>query len=169
MLLKKTLNGENTELLLDVPPYRVPFLRALVQKVWMRLLSFLMEAIPFVLAGVLLVNLFYYFKVIDAVGRLAFPVVVSVLGLPAESAGALVIGFLRKDVAVGMLIPLQLSFRQTVVASVVLAIYFPCVATFVVILKELGISSTVKAAGIMVVTVLMTGGALNLILRLAGC
>jgi ferrous iron transport protein B len=168
MVLKKTMNGESTELLLDVPPYRVPFLRALAQKVWMRTLSFLMEAVPFVLAGVLLVNLFYYFKVTDAVGRLAFPVVVSVLGLPAESAGALVIGFLRKDVAVGMLIPLQLSFRQTVVASLVLAIYFPCVATFAVILKELGILGTAKAAGIMVVTVLMTGGALNLILRLAG-
>ncbi len=168
MLLKKTLNGASSELLLDVPPYRVPFLRALVQKVGMRLLSFVIEAIPFVLAGVLLVNLFYYFKVVDAVGRLASPIVVSVLGLPPESVGALVIGFLRKDVAVGMLIPLRLSFRQTVVASVVLAIYFPCVATFVVILKELRILGTAKAAGIMVVTVLMTGGGLNLILSLAG-
>ena len=29
ILLKTTMKGETTELLLDVPPYRVPFLRAL--------------------------------------------------------------------------------------------------------------------------------------------
>jgi len=54
------------------------------------------------------------------------------------------------------------------VASVVLSIYFPCVATFAVILRELGILGTLKASAIMVATVLTVGGLLNLILRLAG-
>ena len=167
-ILRKTMKGESTELLLDVPPYRVPFLRGLAQKVGMRLASFMVEAVPFVLLGVLLVNLLYYLKVIDAIGRFTSPVIVSLLGLPPESAGALVVGFLRKDVAVGMLIPLHPSFRQTIVASVVLSIYFPCVATFAVILRELGILGTLKASAIMVATVLTVGGLLNLILRLAG-
>jgi ferrous iron transport protein B len=168
MILRRTMKGESMELLLDVPPYRVPFLRALAQKVWMRLASFVAEAVPFVLVGVLLINLLYYFKVIDAVGRVASPVIVSLLGLPPQSAGALAVGFLRKDVAVGMLIPLHLSFRQTIVASVVLAIYFPCVATFAVILRELGILGTSKATAIMGATVLTVGGSLNLVLRLMG-
>ena len=80
MILKRTMGGESMELLLDVPPYRVPFLRGLAQKVWMRLASFVAEAVPFVLIGVLLINLLYYFKVIDAVGRFASPVVVSLFG-----------------------------------------------------------------------------------------
>jgi ferrous iron transport protein B len=168
MILKRTMKGESTELLLDVPPYRVPFLRGLAQKVGMRLASFVAEAVPLVLVGVLLINLLYYFKVIDAVGRFASPVVVSLLGLPAESAGSLAVGFLRKDVAVGMLTPLHLSFRQTIVASVVLAIYFPCAATFAVIFRELGILGTSKATAIMVATVLTVGGSLNLVLRLMG-
>lgn len=168
MTLRRTIKGESMELLLDVPPYRVPFLRGLMQKVWMRLISFMVEAVPFVLVGVLLVNLLYYFKVVDAVGRFASPVIVKFLGLPPAAALALVVGFLRKDVAVGMLIPLHLSFRQTIVASVVLAIYFPCVATFVVILRELGILGTLKATAIMVATVLTVGGLLNLTLRLSG-
>jgi ferrous iron transport protein B len=140
----------------------------LAQKVWMRLVSFMVEAVPFVLVGVLLVNLLYYFKVVDAVGQFASPVIVRFLGLPPAAAVALVVGFLRKDVAVGMLIPLHLSFRQTVIASVVLAIYFPCVATLVVMLRELGIFGTLKATAIMVATVLTTGGLLNLTLRLSG-
>jgi ferrous iron transport protein B len=169
MVLGKLLRGERTEILLDVPPYRVPFLRGLAQKVWMRLAAFMGEAIPFVLAGVLLVNLLYYFQVIQLLGRLASPFIVSLLGLPPESAGALVVGFLRKDVAVGMLIPLHLSFRQTVVAGLVLAIYFPCAATFTVMCKELGVWGTAKASAVMVATVLVAGGLLNLFLRLAGC
>jgi ferrous iron transport protein B len=118
MILKRTMKGESTELLLDVPPYRVPFLRGLAQKVWMRLASFVAEAVPFVLVGVLLINLLYYFKVIDAAGRVASPVIVSLLGLPPESAGALAVGFLRKDVAVGMLtLFTSLSDKQSWPAS----------------------------------------------------
>jgi ferrous iron transport protein B len=168
MILRRILKGESLELVLDIPPYRVPSVRALTQKVWMRLLSFVVEAIPFVLLGVLLVNLLYYLSVINAIGRAASPVIVSLLGLPPESVGALVVGFLRKDVAVGMLIPLHLSFKQTIVASTVLVVYFPCAATFAVILRELGILGTLKSTAIMVATVVTVGGLLNLILGLAG-
>jgi ferrous iron transport protein B len=167
-IFKVTIKGESTEMLLDVPPYRIPFLKGIVQKVWMRLFAFMKEAVPFVLAGVLLVNVLYHFSIVQAAGRLMSPVIVSLFGLPQESVGALIVGFLRKDVAVGMLVPLQLTFRQTVVAGVVLAIYFPCVATFIVIFRELGFSGTLKAVSIMLVTVLTVGGLLNLLLRLSG-
>jgi len=82
--------------------------------------------------------------------------------------GALIVGFLRKDVAVGMLAPLELSFRQLIVASVVLVVYFPCVATFVVMYKELGIRDLLKSTLIMISVALFVGGGLNFILRAVG-
>ena len=164
MILKRTLRGESPELILDVPPYRIPYLRGLGKKVWSRLLFFLMEAMPFVLAGVLLVNLFYLLGVMDVIGRVFSPVIVNLLGLPRDAAGALVVGFLRKDVAVGMLAPLHLSFRQTVVACVVLALCFPCVATLAVMLMELKTARMLKASATMLATALVTGGLLNLTL-----
>jgi ammonia channel protein AmtB len=82
--------------------------------------------------------------------------------------GALVIGFLRKDVAVGMLFPLNLSFKQSVVASVVLAMYFPCVATFVVLLRELGAKELIKASCIMITVAMLVGSLLNFILGVGG-
>ena len=88
----------------------------------------------------------------------------AVTGLPKESIGALLVGFLRKDVALGMLIPLSLNFKQLVIASVVLTMYFPCVASFVVLIKELGILDMLKATVIMLIAVLLVGGALNLLL-----
>jgi ferrous iron transport protein B len=74
-------------------------------------------------------------------------------------------GFLRKDIAVGMLLPLNLTMHQLIVASVVLAMYFPCLATFTMMIRELGVKDTIKSVFIMLVTVLIVGTALNLILN----
>jgi len=82
---------------------------------------------------------------------------------PQEAISALIIGFLRKDVAVGMLDPLNLTSGQLVVASVVLAMYFPCVGTFAVLFKELGIKDMSKAVLIMLISAFSVGGILNVI------
>ena len=84
--------------------------------------------------------------------------------MPQETVTALIVGFLRKDVAVGMLVPLHLSLKQTIIASVILTMYFPCVATFTVLLKEFGIKGMAKAAGVMLTSTFIVGAILNLIL-----
>jgi ferrous iron transport protein B len=91
--------------------------------------------------------------------------VTGLLGLPKEAVTAIVIGVFRKDVAIGMLAPLALTPAQLVVGSVVLATFFPCIATFVILLKELGMKNLLKSMGIMLVTALLAGTLLNLILK----
>jgi len=164
IILNRLLKGESPEIFIEIPPYRIPYLRGLLKKIWIRIKWFLKEAIPFVLLGVLLVNILYTLEIIQFVGEITAPVVTRVLGLPAEAIGALIIGFLRKDVAVGMLIPLGLTTKQLIIASVVLAMYFPCVATFATLLKELGVVDMLKSAGVMFISSLVVGGVLNLIL-----
>ena len=163
-LFNCVLKGESPEIFLEIPPYRIPYLRSLSKKIWIRTKWFIKEAIPFVLLGVLLVNILYTLGVIPFVGRITAPVVTRVLGLPQEAVGALIIGFLRKDVAIGMLVPLGLTAKQLIIASVVLAMYFPCVATFTTLIRELGFVDMLKSAGIMIVSSLLVGGLLNLIL-----
>ena len=63
-----------------------------------------------------------------------------------------------------MLLPLGLTLKQAVVASVVLAMYFPCVATFTVLIRELGIVDMLKSTLIMVILAFFVGAILNLIL-----
>jgi ferrous iron transport protein B len=63
-----------------------------------------------------------------------------------------------------MLIPLDMTLKQLIVSSVVLSMYFPCVATFAVLLKELGVIDLLKSTAIMLLSALLTGGLLNLIL-----
>ena len=164
LVLNSVLPGQSPPLLIEIPPYRLPYFVGLVKKVWMRVRVFLADAVPYVLLGVLIVNLLHASGIMDVASRLLAPVLSGLLGLPPDAAVALLMGFLRKDVAVGMLGPLGLSARQLAVASVVLTAYFPCAATFVVLLRELGTADMAKAAGIMMVAALGAGAALNLVL-----
>ena len=163
-ILNRLVKGFSPELLIEIPPYRLPLWRTVLQKLWMRVYGFLKEAMPIILAAVLVINILYALGIFDAIANFTAPVVTGLLGLPKEAVVALVIGFLRKDVAIGMLAPLGLSAGQLVVGSVVLAMFFPCIATFVVLLRELGVTGMLKSAAIMVTTALLVGGLLNLIL-----
>ncbi len=162
--LHRILKGESPELILEIPPYRRPQISAVVKKLWMRTRAFLLSAIPYVLLGILIVNILYTLKIIDLMAKLFSPVLGSLWGLPPKVTSALLIGFLRKDVAVGMLGPLNLTTKQLVIGSTILAIYFPCIATFVVLVRELGIKDMLKSTIIMIIVALVVGSLLNLIL-----
>jgi ferrous iron transport protein B len=162
-ILRLSVRGFTPELLIEIPPYRLPQWRAMFQKVWMRVYGFLAEAIPIILGAVLVINILYFLGVFEAIANFTAPVITNFLGLPKEAVTAIVIGFLRKDVALGMLAPLALSTKQLVVGSVVLAMFFPCIATFVVLLRELGVVNMLKSTGIMIAAALITGGILNLV------
>jgi ferrous iron transport protein B len=131
----------------------------------MRAYGFLAEAIPIILGAILVINILYFLGVFTAIADFTAPVVTGILGLPKEAVTALVIGFLRKDVALGMLAPLALSAEQLVIGSVVLAMLFPCIATFVVLIRELGVVNMLKSTGIMIIAALLFGGLLNLVLQ----
>jgi len=165
VVLNIVMKGKSPEILVEIPPYRIPHLQSVLKKLWMRVFSFLKEAVPYVLIGIFVVNILYVLHIIDFFSRIFSPILHHVWGLPKEAIGALLIGFLRKDVAVGMLGPLNLTTKQLVIGSTVLAIYFPCIATFTILVKELGIKDMLKSAAIMITIALFVGGLLNLMLR----
>lgn len=164
LILRRLVKGESPEIFVEIPPYRLPDFRGLLKKIWIRIKWFLKEAVPFVLIGVFFANLLYMLGVVRVVGNVFSPVTTRVMGLPAEAAGAIIVGFLRKDIAIGMLAPLNLSLKQLVIASVVLSMFFPCIATFSVMLRELGIKDMAKSAGIMILSSIVVAGMLNFVL-----
>ncbi len=163
-ILNLILKGRSPGLIMEVPPYRLPSLQTIFKKLWMRIRSFLKEAIPIVLLSILFINILYSLKVFDIISSLAEPLVTRIWGLPKESISALAMGFLRKDVAVGMLVPLNLTAKQLVVATTVLAMFFPCIAAFAVLVKELGVKDVCKSVVFMFLSSLVVGGLLNIIL-----
>lgn len=164
-ILNKVVKGESPEILLEIPSYHLPPIGPLAKKLWMRMAGFLKDAVPFMLLGIILMNIFFTTGLVDVTAKMLSPVITRMMGLPKTVAVALMMGFLRKDVAVGMLAPLGLTTKQLVVASTVLAIYFPCIAAFVVLLKELGIRDMAKSAGIMLALAIIVGSLMNLLWR----
>jgi len=164
LILNRAVRGFSPELLVEIPPYRFPPWRVVGEKLWLRVSGFIKEALPIVLGAVLVVNVLYTLGVFDFIANIAAPVVSGLLGLPKETVVPLTMGFLRKDVAVGMLAPLALTAKQLVISSTVLAMFFPCVATFVVMARELGALDMLKATGIMIAAALIMGSLQNLIL-----
>jgi len=164
LILNRAVKGFNPELLVEIPPYRLPSWRVIGEKLWLRVSGFIKEALPIVLGTILVVNILYTLGVFNAIADITAPVLTGLWGLPKETITALVVGFLRKDVAMGMLAPLALTAKQLVISSTVLAMFFPCVATFVILARELGAKNLLKAVGIMIAAALIMGSLQNLVL-----
>lgn len=164
IILNRLIKGDSPEICLEIPPYRKPDPMTVLKKTWMRIRWFLKEAIPFVFLGVLIINVLYAVGFVEWLGGIFAPVIQGWFGLPKEATTALLIGFLRKDLAVGMLLPLAMSPLQLVIATTLLTIYFPCVGTFAVMFRELGIRDMIKATLFMAGTAFLVGGAMRLVL-----
>jgi ferrous iron transport protein B len=164
LLLKRIVRGESPELLLEVPPYRKPDPRTLLKKTWSKAYGFLAEAVPFVILGIFIVNLLSLSGMIDILSRIFSPILTTLLGLPDGAIVALLLGILRKDIAIGMLLPLGMTPQQLTISCIILTTYFPCIATFVVLFRELGSLAMLKAVGLMIAVSLSVGIIMRVIL-----
>jgi ferrous iron transport protein B len=161
-VLSRIIPGENPEILIDVPPYHWPAWENVAKKLWNRTKGFLKEAVPFVLFGVLLVNLLYLAGVIGALADLFEPIFVIWFGVPKETVGPLIAAFLRKDLAVAQLSTIAMTPYQMVTSVVLVSIYFPCVATFVMMLRE-GWQQLIAAVAVLAAVVFIYGGLIHAI------
>lgn len=152
-VLYRLVGGDSPEILLEIPPYRRPNLRLLLDKTWIRVKQFLVEAVPYIILGVVAINLMYSAGIVSAIESLFGPLLSGLFSLPEEAAIAVIVGFLRKDAAVGMLAPIPMSPMQLTVASILLVTSLPCVAAMTTLLKEVGMK---KFAAILLLSAAVT-------------
>ena len=171
-ILSKLIPGRSPEILIDVPPYRSPTMKNVAMKVWSRVSGFIKIAVPAVLGGIIVVNLLYWFGAIDWLAGTLEPMFVVWFGVPAITVGALVMAFLRKDMAVGMLGGMAaaglLTTGELITSVVLVSIMFPCLATFIMIWKEGGVRDLLKSLVILAVSFFVFGGLMHGIVALAG-
>ncbi|TKJ47008.1 hypothetical protein CEE34_05955 [Candidatus Aerophobetes bacterium Ae_b3a] len=167
-ILSRIVPGESPELLLDIPSYQRPTFSNVGRKLWVRTSSFFTTAIPFVLLGVIIINVLHLTGVIDWLATGLGPLLSGWFGVPKETVGALIVAFLRKDLAVAQLSAIEMTKYQMVTSVVLVSIYFPCIATFVMLLKEGGVKGFLGSLAALVATVFLYGGLLHLIWILLG-
>lgn len=163
-ILNKVLEGETTELFVEIPPYRMIDLSLLLKKLYIRMKEFFVDAVPLIILGIFIINIFDILGVVKIISETIGTPLSFLLNLPKEISIVLISGFLRKDVSISLLSPFDLTAKQFVVASIFLVLYLPCVSTFFTLVKEQGIKNGIKILVLMLFVAFLISFIVNLIL-----
>ncbi|HET7712050.1 MAG TPA: ferrous iron transporter B, partial [Thermoanaerobaculia bacterium] len=106
-LASRVVPGTTGDFIVEIPPMRLPRASNILIKVLARTEWYLKEAVPLFVIGTLLLYILDLTKVLGIIQTALSPLVVGALGLPAESATAFVIGFLRRDYGAAGLFVMQ--------------------------------------------------------------
>jgi ferrous iron transport protein B len=168
-LAARAIAGERSEFIMELPPLRWPQMGNIVRKTLLRVRWYLGEAVPLFLVGTALLFTLSRLGWMTALTTASEPVVAGLLGLPRDAAEVFVMGFLRRDYGAAGLFQMAnagaLDGVQAVVALTVMTLFVPCVANFLMMVKEQGLKAALGILGIVTVIALGTGAALNAVLR----
>jgi len=144
--------GRQPSLVLEMAHLRVPVPRHVAQKAWARFRGFVVTAAPIMLIGSFVVGLAWETGAWAPISTALGPVTEGLLGLPPIAGVAIAFGFLRKELALQLLIALAvveyglgagelgtfMSAGQVFVFAIVTSISIPCAATLAALAAELG-------------------------------
>ncbi|OQY79355.1 MAG: ferrous iron transporter B, partial [Ignavibacteriales bacterium UTCHB3] len=137
-ILNKALPGQSTPLLIDLPMMGIPKLNNVLKKTWYRTLGFMKEASTWFFIGALGVGILQITGILELFTKALEPLTVYWLKLPKEAAIAFVMGTVRRDFGAAGLFDLTLTPMQVAVSLIVITLFVPCIASFMVMLKERG-------------------------------
>jgi ferrous iron transport protein B len=164
-LAARVLPGERSDFIMELPPMRLPSARNLLSKTLLRVRWYLWEAVPIFLAGTALLFGLDRAGLLRAAIAASRPVVTGWLGLPAETAQVFIMGFLRRDYGAAGLFQLahagRLSGAQAVIALTVMTLFVPCIANFLMIIKEQGARAALAILVFVTAVALATGAGLH--------
>ena len=171
--------GRQPALVLELAPIRRPIARLVVRKAWRRFSDFVRTAAPIMIVGSCALGLLYESGWIWGATAVLDPVVKGWLGLPSVAGLALVFAFLRKELALQLLVALAviqlgagaaslgsiMSPAQLFVYAIVTSVSIPCVATLSALRGEFGWRTTLAICASTLGIALAAGG---LLARLLG-
>jgi ferrous iron transport protein B len=164
-LAARVLTGERSDFVMELPPMRLPRLGNLLTKTALRVRWYLGEAVPLFLIGTVLLFGLDRIGLLAVIVSAARPLVTGVLGLPPKAAEVFVMGFLRRDYgAAGLFLMARdgaLTHVQAVVALTVMTLFVPCVANFLMIVKERGLRIGLAILTVVTLIAVGTGAVLN--------
>jgi ferrous iron transport protein B len=171
LVSSRLMPGEGPVFYMEIPPLRPPQLRNVLVKTMARMSSYFCEILPLFLFASVLLWAGKMSGVLEGLLRGLQPVV-SALGLPVEATPAFVFGFFRRDFGAAGLYDLQmdgfLSLAQLTVAAVTLTLFVPCVAQFLVMVKERGLRVALAILVFVTIVAFSTGWLLNRALIFSG-
>jgi len=123
--------GKRPDFVLELPPMRVPRLKATLIKTGHQIVWFLKEAIPYFLLGTFALFLLDQLGALDALREGLQPVSVKLWGLPEESADVFFMTLVRREAGAALLAQQTAAGMydgvQVVVTLMVMTLMIPCI------------------------------------------
>ncbi len=170
-LASKILPGNKASFYIEIPPLRLPRISNVLVKTMSRLQWYLTEVIPFFIIASIVLWIGDLTGVFGWFIRILEPVV-NFIGLPKETAEVFLYGFFRRDFGAAGLYDLhnsgEIAGIPLVVAAVTLTLFIPCIAQFMVMIKERGVKTAVAIALFIFPFAFGVGYIINLVLTLTG-
>jgi ferrous iron transport protein B len=171
-LASRVLTGKSSDFILELPPVRRPQLGHILVKTLARIEWYLKEVLPLFILGTAILFVLDKLRLLAWLESAAAPLVEGALGLPGETAGVFLIGFLRRDFGAAGLFDMaregQLTANQLVVSLVIITLFIPCIANLLMIVREHGRRTAFWVAAFIIPFAFAVGGLLNLALRTFG-
>jgi ferrous iron transport protein B len=171
-LAAKVIPGESSDFIMEIPPIRWPKPGNLLVKTMARIEWYLREAVPLFLLGTLILFVSDRMGWLLWVQKASEPLVVKVLNLPAKTAEAFLIGFLRRDYGAAGLFSMakagMLDRLQILVSLITITLFIPCLANLLVIVKEHGAKVAVGMVLFIFPFAILVGAAVNFAARWIG-
>jgi len=135
-------------LILEIPTLKIPSVKNMASKTYVRLKSFIKFAWPILITGSVVLALLQFFHLDRYINLVLSPLVEKALGLPEELGVTLVFGFLRKELSLVMMLQALgvnyhelmsvVSQQQLVVFAIFISFFIPCLSTVAILWKEIG-------------------------------
>ncbi len=172
VLAARLLPGEAARFYLEIPPMRWPSLRNVFAKTLARLRWYGAEVIPLFLVASVVIWIGELTRLLQ-LALVGLRPAVNAIGLPDAAADAFLFGFFRRDYGAARIFDVAnaseaISGVPLVVAMVTITLFVPCIAQFLVMVRERGWRTGAAVAGVILPFAFAVGFVLNLALTSLG-
>ncbi|MDD3150598.1 MAG: ferrous iron transport protein B [Candidatus Gastranaerophilales bacterium] len=139
-ILNKLTRGKATDLIIDIPPMRMPNIKNVYNKLVFKTKDFIFEAVPLFIIGTGIISILQAMGALAKLQKLLEPITINWLNLPVDFTNVLIAGIIRKDFGVTMVLDFaeKLSPLQILISCLVATFFVPCIMAMIVIFKEMG-------------------------------
>ncbi len=165
----KIIKGPRAEFFMELPPLRMPVIRNVLRKTYERALWYIREVVPLFIYATAFVFVVDRIRAMEFLQKAMAPLVKGILGLPEKTTIFFIVGFLRRDYGAAGLFDMVrkglLTEQQTLVSMVTITLFVPCLASFLMIVRERGMKVALVISATVFLFAFSVGGLINIIVR----
>lgn len=166
-ILSRIIPGDVDPMVIEIPNLLMPNGKAYAKKLMLRMRNFMVDAEGPMLISIIIAAGLKETGLLNIIAVYLEPIVSGWLGLPRDAVMALILGVVRREMAVAPLLAIEgLTALQAFVGGTVALLYLPCLSVFGILAKEFNAKTAVAIGASTAVTAFLVAGLINQVAQL---